>query len=260
MPEVSTRTRSNPATLQAAITSGRLFEISLSAPRVASERMNTPVAALHAVQLLGRTLRQVLVAALEHVVDHALQAHLLAVLGRIDAHDTVGLKLANLLGHDHPAAAAEHPDVLPAPLAQEIDHVLEVLHVSALVGGHRDPLDVFLERGRHDLLDRAVVPQMDNFGTARLQDAAHDVDRGVVAVEKRRRRHEADLVLRLVFGVPGGTQIGHGCPNASGSGWRNARLLYVYVNVKRAPPLHHSLSLRAAAHPVRSRNGAASAR
>src|SRR6266849_2716037 len=41
MPEVSTSTRSKPATLQAAITSGRLFEISASAPRVASERMNT---------------------------------------------------------------------------------------------------------------------------------------------------------------------------------------------------------------------------
>src|SRR5207248_9800991 len=46
MPEVSTRTRSNPATLQAAITSGRLFEISLSAPRVASERMNTRAPAI----------------------------------------------------------------------------------------------------------------------------------------------------------------------------------------------------------------------
>ncbi len=41
MPEVSTITRSKPATLQAAITSGRACEISEPASRVASERMNT---------------------------------------------------------------------------------------------------------------------------------------------------------------------------------------------------------------------------
>ena len=41
MPEVSTITRSNPATLQAAITSGSACEISEPASRVASERMKT---------------------------------------------------------------------------------------------------------------------------------------------------------------------------------------------------------------------------
>ncbi len=39
MPEVSTTTRSKPATLQAAITSGSALLISLPASRVASERM-----------------------------------------------------------------------------------------------------------------------------------------------------------------------------------------------------------------------------
>ena len=41
MPEVSTTTRSKPATLQAAITSGSAWLISLPASRVASERMKT---------------------------------------------------------------------------------------------------------------------------------------------------------------------------------------------------------------------------
>src|SRR6266545_4909199 len=237
----------------------------LEVGRAVLERRDQPskppaVASLHAARLLGHMQRRVLVAAREHVVDHALQTHLLAVFGRINARDAVGLQLANLLGDDHPAAAAEHLDVFSPALAQQVDHVLEVLEVTALVGGDRDPLDVFLQRGGHDFVDRAIVPEMDHFGAARLQDAAHDVDCGVVAVEERRRRHEADLVLRLVFGVPGGTQIGHGCPNASGSGWRKGRLLDVYVNVKRAPSLGHSLSLRAAVHPVRSRRGAAAAR
>src|SRR5260221_368265 len=218
IPEVSTSTRSNSATLQAAITSGRLFEISLSAPRVAS--------------------------------------------GSIDAPTPEGRTLADFFCDPPPPAPAQHLDVLPASLPQEVDHVLEVLDVAALVGGDRDALDVFLQRSGHDFVHRAVVPQMDHFGAARLQDAAHDVDGGVVAVEKRRRRHEADLVLRFVFGVPGGTQIGHGCPRRPDLGWRMGRLLYAYVNVKLVSPFRHSLSpsLGAAVHPAKSPRGAASTR
>ena len=41
---------------------------------------------------------------------------------------------------------------------------------------------VFLQRGAHDVLDRAVVAEVDDFGALRLDQPAHDVDRGVVAV------------------------------------------------------------------------------
>src|SRR5882672_1138761 len=173
-------------------------------------RQRPAVTRFYCLEVLRRVLRQVLVAALEHVVDHALQAHLLTVLGRVNARDAVGLKLADLVCDDHAAAAAEYLDVLPAAAAQQVDHVREVLDVAALVRGDRDALHVFLQRGRNDFVDRAVVAEMDHFRAARLQDAAHDVDGRVVAVEKRGRRHETDLVLGLVFGVPGGTQIGHG--------------------------------------------------
>src|SRR5258706_15387246 len=197
-------------------------------------RQRPAVTGLYGLEVLRRVLRQVLVAALEHVVDHALQAHLLTVLGRVNARDAVGLKLADLVCDDHAAAAAESLDVLPAAAAQQVDHVREVLDVAALVRGDRDALHVFLQRGRNDFVDRAVVAEMDHFRAARLQDAAHDVDGRVVAVEKRCRRHETDLVLGLLFGVPAGTQIGHACLYASGPG-ENERLLYVYVNVKMTP-------------------------
>ncbi len=82
---------------------------------------------------------------------------------------------------------------------------------------------VFLQRGGGDLPDRAVVAEMDHFRAARLQDAAHDVDRGVVPVEKRGRRHETDLVPGLVLGVPGGTQIGHGRFGVSGPRGREVK-------------------------------------
>ena len=44
----------------------------------------------------------------------------------------------------------------------------------------------------------AVVAEVDHLAAGRLQDAPHDVDRRVVAVEQRGRGDEADLVDRLV--------------------------------------------------------------
>ena len=88
----------------------------------------------------------------------------------------------------------------PPRCAQQVDHVLEVLDVAALVGADRDALHVFLQRRGDDLVDRAVVAEVDHLGAHALQDAAHDVDRRVVAVEQRRGGDEAHLVRRAVVG------------------------------------------------------------
>jgi hypothetical protein len=102
---------------------------------------------------------------------------------------------------------------MPSPprCFEEIHHVLEVLDVAALVGGDGDALHVLLQRRRDDLLDRAVVAEVDHLGAGRLQDAPHDVDRGVVAVEQRGGGDEAHLVLRLVGAdLLAHAQVGHG--------------------------------------------------
>jgi hypothetical protein len=98
------------------------------------------------------------------------------------------------------------------PGLEQVDHVLEVLDVAALVGADGDALGVFLQRGGDDLLHRAVVAQVDHLGAHALQDAPHDVDGRVVAVEQRRRGDETHLVLRAVVGqgLELGGQLGHG--------------------------------------------------
>ena len=133
---------------------------------------------------------------LQHRVDHAVEAEGASVVGGEDAGDAAPLQLGDLLRDDDAAAAAEHPHVARAALPQELHHVGEELHVAALVGGHRDPLGVLLDRGVHDLGDRAVVAEVDHLGAARLQQPADDVDRGVMPVEQRRGGHEAVLPLR----------------------------------------------------------------
>ena len=74
-----------------------------------------------------------------------------------------------------------------------------------------DALHVLLDRGGDDLVDRAVVAEVDDLGARGLHDAAHDVDRGVVAVEQRGGGDEAHLVPRPVGGegLVFGGQVGH---------------------------------------------------
>ena len=160
-----------------------------------------PVAREH---LLDRDLAvgpQVDVAVGDDGVDHPDEAHLLAVLGGEDRDAGVAQPL-DLLRHDDAATTADHAHVARARGAQRLDEVLEVLHVAALVGRHRDALDVLLQRGVDDLLHRAVVAEVDDLAALAHEDPPHDVDRGVVAVEQRGRRDEADRVR-------GGVEVGH---------------------------------------------------
>jgi hypothetical protein len=120
----------------------------------------------------------------DHVLDHRDQAHVHAVVRVVDALHAVGLQLADLLRRDGAAAAAEHLDVTGVALLQHVHHVLEVLDVPALVARERDAIGVFLQGGAHHVFDAAVVAQVHHFRALRLDQATHDVDRGVVAVEQ----------------------------------------------------------------------------
>jgi hypothetical protein len=151
---------------------------------VVHRRRARHLAALRA-GVAGRT------SACHHVLDHLHQAHAHAVVRVVDALHAVVLQLADLLGRDGAATAAEHADVAGAALAQHVDHVLEVLDVATLVTGERDRVGVLLQRGAHHVLDAPVVAEVDHFGALGLDEAAHDVDRGVMPVEQAGGGHEA---------------------------------------------------------------------
>jgi len=142
---------------------------------------------------VGAPRGEVAVAVADEPVDHTGEAESSAVLGRED-QDAGGGQALDLLRHDHPATAAEDAHVFGAGLLERGREVFEVLDVAALVGAHRDSLDILLDRGVDDLAHGAVVPEMDHLGALRLQDPAHDVDRGVVAVEQGGRGDEANRV------------------------------------------------------------------
>ncbi len=145
-----------------------------------------------------------------HVLDHFHQAHLHAVVRVVDALHAVGLQFGDLFRGDGAATAAEHAHVAGAAFLQHVDHVLEVLDVPALITGQRDAVGVFLQRGAHDILDAAVVAQVDHLRTLALDQPPHDVDGGVVPVEQAGRGHEAQ---RCTVGLGGGELAG-GCTHA----------------------------------------------
>ena len=149
------------------------------------------------------------VAGLDHRVDHPGQSEALPVLRGEDLLDAIGLEFGDLLRDDGPAAAAVDLHVGRAPGPQLVDQVLEVLDVAALIGRHRHALHVLMEAGDQHLIHRTVVAQMDHLGTLRLQDAPHDVDRGVVAVEQAGGRDEPDRVGGRVKG-----RLGHASHNS----------------------------------------------
>ncbi len=161
-------------------------------------------------------LPQVGVAGGHDLVDHPGQAQPLTVL-RAEDRDAGGTQPLDLARDDDAAAPADDLDVGCPGLAEQLDEVLEVLDVPALVRADRHALGVLVDGGVDDLLHRAVVPEVDHLGPLALHDPPHDVDRGVVAVEERGGGDDADGVGRDVEPLLGRLRC-HGWVLRSGSG------------------------------------------
>ena len=60
-----------------------------------------------------------------------------------------------------------------------------------LIRADGDSIDIFLNGSIYDFLDRAIVGEMNDLGTTGLQDTAHDVDGGIMPIEKTCSSNEA---------------------------------------------------------------------
>ena len=92
-----------------------------------------------------------------------------------------------------PPPPAEDANIRAALRFEHVDHVLQVLDMTALVRAQRDRMHIFLYRRVDNFRHRAVMAQMDDFGTRGLQDTAHDINRRVVTIEQARRGDKAKL-------------------------------------------------------------------
>jgi hypothetical protein len=76
-----------------------------------------------------------------------------------------------------------------------VDQVFKVFDMPTLVRADCDGVCIFLDSSIHDFLHRSIVSQVDYFGTAGLQDTAHDIDSRIMAIEQARRGHEPQPAL-----------------------------------------------------------------
>ena len=120
------------------------------------------------------------------------------------------MQFSNLGGNDDAAAASEYLDARAAAFFQQVNHVFEVFDMPALIAGHGDGMCVLLQSSGHDFVNRAVVAEVNDFSAVGHQNAAHDVDGGVVTVEERGRGDKANSVGRFVFGGLLGWLLGNG--------------------------------------------------
>ena len=140
--------------------------------------------------------------ALHHVANHAHQPHQATIFHRVQTLDTRRVQLFDFaIGHGA-AAATEDTNVSTTAFFQKLDHELEELNMPALVRRNRNALRIFFNRSFHNLFDTAVVPKVNDLGAFLLQNPPHDVDRGIVAIEQRSRRHKTQLVggRKILFG------------------------------------------------------------
>jgi hypothetical protein len=82
-----------------------------------------------------------------------------------------------------------------AILIQQIFHVFEKFYMASLVTGNSDALYIFFNGTLYYFGYTAVVPEVNDFCTLALQDAAHDVDGRIVAIEQRGSGYNSNFLL-----------------------------------------------------------------
>ncbi len=127
----------------------------------------------------------------DQVPDHFNEPHLHTVVRVINTLDPVLHQFRYFIRRNRAAAATKNLDMRRPEFGQAIHHVLEKFHVAALVGTDCDAVGVFLDRRAHDIVHAAVMPEMDDLRSLRLDQAPHDVDRRVVAIEQGGGGNEA---------------------------------------------------------------------
>ena len=132
------------------------------------------------------------------VIDHSLQAHSAAIVGRIDTSNPVAVKFFDLLRKDGSSSSAKDLDMSRSFFFEQIKHVLKKFHMTALIGSDCDSLYVFLNGAVDNFLYRTIMSEVNHFTARRLDDSAHDINRCIVSVKKRGGGDDPDVVFGFV--------------------------------------------------------------
>ena len=102
----------------------------------------------------------------------------------VDPFHAVFHQRIDLIRCDGAATASEYFYMRCAEFAQAVDHVTEKLVMSALVGTDCDAVGVLLDRRPDDIVDAAVMAEVNHLHALCLNQSSHDIDGGIVTVEQ----------------------------------------------------------------------------
>ncbi len=81
--------------------------------------------------------------------------------------------------------------MVEAILIENILGMGEHLDRSTLIGGYCDGVSIFLDGRHRDLIGAAVVSEMDDFASLRLENSPEDSNRRIMTIENRCRGDDA---------------------------------------------------------------------
>src|SRR5262249_23156683 len=116
--------------------------------------------------------------------------------GMENLRDAVSFEVALFVMDDDAAAAAPDFHITRAVFIEQVFHVLEILDVTALVRAHANGLRALLQNRFDHVAHGSIVTEVDHFRAEILQNSAHDVDTGIMSVEKTGRSDDANVVSR----------------------------------------------------------------
>src|SRR5210317_1147059 len=120
----------------------------------------------------------------DHVIDHSLQAHAPAIVRRINPGDSISHKVLDLFGKDHTASATKDLDMRSSFFLKQVIHVFEILIMTSLIRGHGYGICIFLNSSIDYLFNTSVMAKMNYLYSCRLDNSSHNIDSGIVSVEK----------------------------------------------------------------------------
>ena len=149
-------------------------------------------------KLILQILSRCKIAFLQHIVNHTLQSHCTTIIRMIDTRNTVFVKLFNFFGKDCSTTTTKNADMSTASFLQQIEHILEVFHMSALVRRHRNCIRILFNRTIHNFIYTSVVTKVNHLSTTTLHDTTHDIDRSIMTIEKGGCCNNSDFIFRLI--------------------------------------------------------------
>ncbi len=106
------------------------------------------------------------------------------VVRRIDAADAIFLQPFYFRRKNGATATTENADMTASAFIEQIPEVFEEFHMTALVRRQRNRLHIFFDGCFGNFMYAAVMPEVNDFDSFGLQNAAHDIDSSIMPVEQ----------------------------------------------------------------------------